>query len=166
MHLITFKIFFYILLSMNISDKIMGQMMQRILGGEIADEHGFPWIASIRILGYHKCGGSILNSYWILTAAHCLINHEPETITIVIGTNNLIIGGHAYRADSIHTHFNYSKELRFNDIGLVKVDKKINFTSVIKPIKLPIHDIGENDLISIFTGWGTTVVIHYLLYEK
>jgi len=50
----------------------------RIVGGEDAAPHEFPWQISMQIFLpkknkiEHFCGGSILNDHWILTAAHCL----------------------------------------------------------------------------------------------
>ena len=44
----------------------------RVIGGSTADEHQFPWVTMLLENGNHKCGGSILDEYHILTAAHCL----------------------------------------------------------------------------------------------
>jgi len=43
----------------------------RIVGGSTAASGEFPWIVSLRT-SYHFCGGSILNTKYIVTAAHCL----------------------------------------------------------------------------------------------
>lgn len=43
----------------------------RIVGGYEADIRDFPWQVSISYKNKHNCGGSILNEYYILTAAHC-----------------------------------------------------------------------------------------------
>ena len=44
---------------------------QRIVDGENAEPNSWPWIVSYAFNGYVQCGGSIINSQWVLTAAHC-----------------------------------------------------------------------------------------------
>ncbi|XP_046144414.1 transmembrane protease serine 4-like [Osmia bicornis bicornis] len=44
----------------------------RLVGGQNAIPHEFPWMVSISRKGGHFCGGTILNSRFVLTAAHCL----------------------------------------------------------------------------------------------
>lgn len=43
----------------------------KIVGGMDAPEGKWPWQVSVHYGGFHICGGSILNEYWILSAAHC-----------------------------------------------------------------------------------------------
>ena len=54
---------------------------ERVVGGEVARLGEFPYVA---LLGYligneifYLCGGSILNSKYILTAAHCHSSKQP-----------------------------------------------------------------------------------------
>lgn len=45
----------------------------RIVGGEeVENISEYPYQLSLRYFGRHRCGGSILNENWALTAAHCL----------------------------------------------------------------------------------------------
>ena len=46
--------------------------LARVVNGEEAIPHSFPWQVSIKGQDdLHYCGGSILSQYWVLTAAHC-----------------------------------------------------------------------------------------------
>ena len=42
-----------------------------IIDGDLARPGAWPWQVSLFYGGVFQCGGSILNSKWILTAAHC-----------------------------------------------------------------------------------------------
>lgn len=45
-------------------------MDDRIVGGYQCEANSQPWQVSINI-GYHYCGGSLINDQWIISAAHC-----------------------------------------------------------------------------------------------
>ena len=48
------------------------RISSRIVGGEESDKNEWPWLVVVRVAGRRlDCGGSLLNSRWVITAAHC-----------------------------------------------------------------------------------------------
>jgi secreted trypsin-like serine protease len=47
-----------------------------IVGGRKTDINQVPWQAALSRKGYYGsfCGGSIIDEYWVVTAAHCVVN--------------------------------------------------------------------------------------------
>lgn len=48
----------------------------RIVGGEDAVKGAWPWIASLRWTGRNVCGGTLIDSQWLVTAAHCVYGSD------------------------------------------------------------------------------------------
>lgn len=46
----------------------------KIVGGDFAKENQFPHQIALYNKGSFRCGGSIYNEQWIITAAHCVVN--------------------------------------------------------------------------------------------
>lgn len=44
---------------------LRGVKVGRIVGGEVAPENAAPYIASVRLLSSHSCGGSIIAPTWV-----------------------------------------------------------------------------------------------------
>ena len=154
----------------------------KIVGGHVADaDH--PYMASIQAKGYnqHKCGGSIIHSRYILSAAHCFIEKghkttpDPNKFEIYLG--GMTIGGErklgqagiAYGIEAIECHqeYQFKKTKDFikilNDICLIKLDRDIEFNKNIWPICLPDNlpltakeTKSGDSLMCTVAGWGYT----------
>ncbi|CAF2804034.1 unnamed protein product, partial [Rotaria sp. Silwood2] len=59
----------------------------RIVGGESAGTSTWGWAVSIFISGTSLCGGAILSSSWIITAAHCVNGIAASQVTVYAGSN-------------------------------------------------------------------------------
>ena len=46
--------------------------MHRIVGGQRADSEDWGWQVALNASGRLTCGGTLINSRWVLTAAHCV----------------------------------------------------------------------------------------------
>jgi len=142
---------------------------KRVVGGEDAEVNEYPWMVSLHqgsswySSGYRPfpfCGGSLISSRWILTAAHCV---QPESVKVMatIGEHDLEIQSETV-LQAIWTvqnkrimHPNYDDNLLKYDICLHKLETAAN-TEMYTPVRLPLPNsdfVGKDVWV---TGWGTT----------
>jgi len=58
-----------------------------IIGGTESEDGAWPWQLSLRYLGTHSCGATLLGGRYAVTSAHC-VGNAPISYLIVAGTNN------------------------------------------------------------------------------
>ena len=108
----------------------------RIVGGESALTNTWNWAVSISINSISLCGGVILSSSWIVTAAHCMINESISGVIVYAGSNTRF-SGQARIASSIIIHPSYSSTTHRNDIALIQLSTPLTMTSAVKTICMP-----------------------------
>ncbi|XP_075451198.1 serine protease 55-like [Ascaphus truei] len=126
------------------------------VGGGDVNVGEFPWQVSIQNRNSHFCGGSILNNWWILTAAHCFLNLNDFTdVTIVVGITDLKQKEKKRKIQQVIAHAGFDKHMN-NDVALVQVKAAIRLNKQSAPVCLP----KQNDLDKWrdcwATGWGFT----------
>lgn len=63
----------FILFYSSIISLVIAVPQPKIVGGDFAKENQFPHQIALYGNGLFRCGGSIFNENWIITAAHCVI---------------------------------------------------------------------------------------------
>ncbi|XP_039384126.1 serine protease 55 [Mauremys reevesii] len=115
----------------------------KTVGGRGAVSSEFPWQVSIQTKEKHFCSGSIISSWWILSAAHCFTNELPPDLYVAFGAVDL--ESHQVekkKLDRLILHEHFDSANMDNNIALILLDSPIEFSEQKMPICLPfIHDL-------------------------
>jgi len=133
----------------------------RIIGGEEAPKHEFPWQVSLKSFGSHICGGSVVNKNQVITAAHCCQGQLAFLDSIVAGAHDRNLeAGHQTRAiASMEYHESWNTPDFDHDICIVTLKEPLNLDDPnVAPIDFFKLDDGEipAETVCNSTGWGLT----------
>lgn len=131
----------------------------KIVGGQEAPVGAWPWMASLQFGGHLLCGGTLINSEWVMTAAQCIVSVTPSSYTVYLGRHtqkgpNPNEVSRSVTKIVVHPRFN-SKTFD-NDIALLKLSSNVTFTDYIRPVCLAAsnseYSAGRECWV---TGWGS-----------
>lgn len=136
-----------------------------VMGGNEVSRGEFPWLVIIYIrtstqLSY-LCGGSLITSRHVLTAAHCIKRpyapeRDKQDLMLSLGRFNLLdwseIGSVIAEIETIYIHPEYgSKEFYFhNDIAILGLANSVLFNQFVKPICLKFGGNDSYGFVGIF----------------
>ncbi|XP_042264377.1 trypsin isoform X1 [Thunnus maccoyii] len=131
----------------------------RIVGGYAPVPHSIKYIVSVQTTErQHFCGGSLINKYWVITAAHCNIGIQKMIIvagdyslTIYEGTEQEIL------PQLLVPHPDYNSTTNNSDIMLIKLRAPVYLNSYVSIALLPRYgaSIAEGRACRV-SGWGFT----------
>ncbi|XP_038596308.1 chymotrypsin-like protease CTRL-1 [Tachyglossus aculeatus] len=131
---------------------------QRIVNGENSLPGSWPWQVSLkdRSSGGHFCGGSLINQYWAVTAAHC--NVSPSRHVVVLGQYDMSSNSEPIQVKTISraiTHPGWNPNTFNNDITLLKLSSPAQLTTYVSPVCLasPTEALPQG-ITCVTTGWG------------
>lgn len=147
----------------------------QIVGGTVASAGEYPWQVALVAASQPNpqlgqfCGGSLIATQWVLTAAHCVVTGglvtPPSDLDVVLGINNLsdgpTTGGQGQRIDvaQIVVHPGYVELTYDNDIALLRLatpatlNASVGLVGWVTPAQSALFEPGDTATI---TGWGAT----------
>ena len=130
----------------------------RIVGGQPATKNEYPWTVALVRNGQTKpfCGGTLLSSKTILTAAHCKV-YQNFQIKVHVGEHDVTKndGEQKIRVSSFTQHPQYNSGTTDNDFAIIQLSRDVTFSNTIMPICLPDSNTNYDSRVSTVVGWGT-----------
>merc|ERR1719458_1504069 len=130
----------------------------RIVGGQETEQHEYPWQVGLVSRNGRSpfCGGTLISSTHVLTAAHCT-QSDASSIAVILGEHNI--------ADSVFNRVNvaeiidhpeYNSGTTDNDYAILRLASPVTFTNEVSPACLP-ADLSNTfaGVLATVTGWGT-----------
>ncbi|NXG84702.1 FA9 factor, partial [Stercorarius parasiticus] len=134
----------------------------RITGGTLCHRGHCPWqvlIRNSRDTGF--CGGSLISSRWVVTAAHCLDLVRPHHVTIGdFDKYQREFKEQKIGVERSWAHPHYDSNDYNGDIALLYLSSDVIFNEYALPICLPSPGLaallGEEGRVGMVSGWGAT----------
>nr|AHY81253.1 trypsin precursor [Lygus lineolaris] len=137
--------------------------LTRIVGGDFYKPHKYPFIAGVAMSsggGWKPfCGGSILTTNHVLTAAHCtndVIGLRTQ-LAVLLGTYDMTKpdpSAEAIPVGSVVQHQEFNCKNLLNDIALLVLSKSITFNTNIGPVCMPQPGLDITSQTVKILGWG------------
>ncbi|XP_065093807.1 serine protease SP24D-like [Ochlerotatus camptorhynchus] len=149
------RVVLFSVLAIAASSLAMAMPSSKIVGGQFAEQHQFPYQVALFFKDRFRCGGSIIDNKWILTAAHCVLDGvipiAGEDLTVYAGSARLEEEGQFFTVYKAYPHEHYGDTK--NDIALIELDYEIEFDDTVEKVELFNGELKHGDEV-VISGYG------------
>lgn len=99
-----------------------------VKGGVTVDITEAPWQVGIISQGSGTstfCGGTLIDMFWVLTAAHCVSGRDASDLTIIAGSTSYLEPKMVVSVNGVFIHPEWQDNLFANDIALLRLSQPI-----------------------------------------
>ncbi|KAK2718455.1 serine proteinase stubble-like [Artemia franciscana] len=112
-------------------------------------------------IGTSSCGGSLVNHYHVITAAHCVAGATPDQLRIYLGEYTLNSEEEPFAhvmvgASQISVHPHHKLGTHRYDVAVITLSRRVPYQPHIKPICLPDKGDDFEADYAVVAGWGIT----------
>uniref|UniRef100_A0A672JB10 Plasminogen activator n=1 Tax=Salarias fasciatus TaxID=181472 RepID=A0A672JB10_SALFA len=128
-------------------DNTLNRPTFRLYGGRVSDITEQPWQAAINVYQarhkqhFFRCGGILIDSCWVLSAAHCFEDREKaEKLQVVLGRTfrkQNSSSEQIFKVEKYWIHEGFDSESYDNDIAILKLETDIGMCAVNSPEVFP-----------------------------
>ncbi|XP_028320883.1 transmembrane protease serine 13-like [Gouania willdenowi] len=136
------------------------QSTSRIIGGNKAEAGQWPWQVTLHFRGSHVCGGVLISSDYVVTAAHCFPSDSSLSVDnwrVYGGVVSLDALPEPYYVKKILISEQYNSQTNDHDVALLKLTSSVTFDDKVQPACLPLTGQTFAPGMQCWTsGFGTT----------
>ncbi len=128
----------------------------RIVGGNTITLDQAPYQARLFRNHSFRCGGSVIDPVWIITAAHCVEGISAGQLLVGVDSTKVGSGGVYRPVETVVVHPGLSVGLLRNDIALLRLSDPVATPPIglVGPDEASLWEPGDDLFV---TGWGAVV---------
>jgi hypothetical protein len=136
---------------------LLKKKRDKIVGGQPAEKNEYSWLVGL-VFKFSEspfCGGSLITSNTVLTAAHC--KTFISIFRVHVGEHDVTKDDGEIKIDAslFEIHPDYDDDSSDFDFGIVRLVRHVTFTKTVSPICLPNPRQNYEQREAVVAGWGT-----------